>query len=109
MKGLMTPFGDLVMVRHRLKTWPDVYQEIEDGRKVHEFRKNDRDYQTGDIILLEEFVPAGDRYTGRSMVVQAMSISYGPEWGIPEGYAVFSIRKLTGLIVDISDPEGLDS
>lgn len=78
--------------QHELKTWPDVYQEIADGWKVHEFRKNDRDFQDGDIVLLREFEPAGERYTGRELPVRIMSISKGPHWGIPKGYAAFSIE-----------------
>lgn len=86
-----TGAGNYVEFRHVLKTWPDVFQEISDGRKVHEYRKNDRDFQEGDVVLLREFEPAGERYTGRELPVRIMSISFGPHWGIPEGYAAFSI------------------
>ena len=77
---------------HELKTWPDMFEEIVLGRKVHEFRKNDRNFREGDLILLREFEPAGERYTGRELPVRIMSISCGPAWGIPEGYAAFSIK-----------------
>lgn len=81
-------------VSHRLKTWPDVFRQVVDGTKTHEFRKNDRHFKVDDVLLLEEFDAAGERYSGRSVLVAVTSISYGPEWGIPEGYAAFSIRDL---------------
>lgn len=80
---------------HVLKTWPDMFQAIVDGRKCHEFRKNDRDFAEGDILALREYEPAGDHYTGRSVSAVIGSISYGPEWGIPEGYAVFTLLAVT--------------
>ena len=79
---------------HVLKTWPDVFQEILDGHRTHEFRRNDRDFQSGHVLLLKEFMPAGESYTGREVLVRVMSISYGPEWHIPEGYAAYSIKRL---------------
>lgn len=86
--------GVVAEIGHVLKTWPDVYQEIAWGAKTHEFRKNDRGFKRGDLVLLREFEPAGERYTGRETLVQVGAISYGPEWGIPEGYAAFSVRVL---------------
>ncbi len=85
--------------QHELKTWPDMFDEIDRHRKVHEFRKNDRNFREGDLVLLREFEPAGERYTGREIPVRIMSISYGPAWGIPKGYAAFSIA--VGRSVDI--------
>lgn len=79
------------MKTHALKTWPDVFQEIVDGVKRHEYRRNDRDFQSGDHVLLREFDPVSETYSGREVLAQIAAISYGPEWGIPEGYAVFSI------------------
>jgi len=102
-KVLMTLNGTMVEIAHTLKTWPDVYQEIEDGTKVHEFRKNDRGFKRGDIVLLEEFIPAGERFTGRQQAVQIMAISYGPEWGIPKGWAAFSIRKVDGEVAEAAE------
>lgn len=93
MKLYLDPGTGLVCeFRHELKTWPDMFEEIIRGRKVHEFRRNDRNFEEGDLILLREFEPAGERYTGDEIPVRIMSISYGPQWGIPKGYAVFSIR-----------------
>lgn len=90
-------------IDHELKTWTDVFDEIVKGIKVHEFRKNDRDFQVGNILLLREFVPAGERYTGRNVLVKITSISFGPEWGIPFGFAAFSIRVLKHDVMTLEE------
>lgn len=79
------------MAAHELKTWPDVFQEIVEGRKRHEYRRNDRGFMLWDHVLLQEWDPMEEKYTGHSYMCQITSISYGPEWGIPEGFAVFTI------------------
>ena len=81
---------------HELKTWPDVFQETLDGLMCHQFRRNDRDFVIGDILHLREFEPVGERYTGRSIRAIITSISYGPEWGIPTGFVVMSIKAFIG-------------
>lgn len=84
-------------VAHVLKTWPDVFDLVWDGHKTHEFRKNDRGFKRGELALLREFDPTSDTYSGREVLVEITAISYGPEWGIPEGFAAFSIRKIPFL------------
>jgi len=86
---------------HTLKSWPDAYQPLVEGRKRHEYRLNDRNYREGDELILKEWDPAGHSYTGRSCRVRCLYCSYGPSWGIPEGHAVISISDP----YDIRDPE----
>ena len=50
---------------HHLKTWPVYFNPIWDGIKHFEFRKNDRDYKIDDVLVLEEYHPEGQFYTGR--------------------------------------------
>jgi hypothetical protein len=82
------------MRTHYLKTWPDVFEETWTGRKVHEWRRDDRDFGLWDRVVLEEFEPAGERYLGRTIEAEITSISRAPEWGIPEGFVVFSLRVI---------------
>ena len=51
---------------HYLKTLPQYFIAQEEGIKPFEVRLNDRNYQVGDILHLQEFVPP-DTYTGRKL------------------------------------------
>jgi hypothetical protein len=52
---------------HDLKVWPEFFDALADGRKPFEIRKNDRDYQVGDVLRLREYAPGPDVYTGREL------------------------------------------
>jgi acyl-coenzyme A synthetase/AMP-(fatty) acid ligase len=38
---------------HTLKIWPEYYKEVESGLKTFEFRNNDRNFKTGDLVELD--------------------------------------------------------
>lgn len=40
---------------HHLKTMPEYFQAVIEGRKPFEVRKNDRGFKVGDRVILEEF------------------------------------------------------
>lgn len=43
--------------RHSLKTWPEFFRPMWDGIKPFDVRKDDRDFQPGDVVVLEEYEP----------------------------------------------------
>ncbi len=53
---------------HNLKCWPEYYEASESGAKPFEFRVFDRPYKVNDYVLLEEFNPKTQSFTGRSML-----------------------------------------
>jgi len=77
---------------HHLKIEALYFRAIEEGIKTFECRKNDRNYQKGDIVYFRETV-FGTK-TGRELGPYEITyILYGPRFGIQEGYCVFSIKK----------------
>lgn len=53
------------MTIHHLKTWPEFFQAVRSGAKTFEARKDDRGFQVGDTLVLEEYEPDGlGRHTG---------------------------------------------
>jgi ASC-1-like (ASCH) protein len=77
---------------HELKCWPEYFDAIYIGEKKFEVRKNDRNYQVGDSLYLQEWSPQFQSYTGRMLVLQVTYILQGGQFGIEEGYVVMSIR-----------------
>lgn len=81
---------------HRLKAHSRFYQAVIDGLKPFEVRRNDRDFQVGDILLLCEYepeLPEEDGYTGREQKVSVTFILKDSVFGIKPGYCVMGIRS----------------
>ena len=76
---------------HHLKTWPQYFQAVIDGKKKFEVRKNDRDFKPQDKLRLQEFDPNQGIFTGREYECDIHYILYGGEFGIKEGYCVMSL------------------
>jgi hypothetical protein len=79
-------------VYHRLKTWPKHFQAIMRGDKTFEIRKNDRGFKSFDYLVLEEWNPDTEEYTGRVLIRMVGTIIEG-EWGIPNGICVMSLLR----------------
>jgi len=79
---------------HDLKTWPDQYRAILDGRKTFEVRLNDRAFDVGDTLLLKEWDPSPCGYTHREQRVRVTYILRGGQFGIAPSHCVMSIERL---------------
>jgi hypothetical protein len=49
------------------KTWPDMFEAVLLGKKNFDMRLNDFDVAEGDTLVLEEFDPKTQQYTGRKI------------------------------------------
>lgn len=85
---------------HNLKTLSKFYQPIIEERKPFEIRKNDRDFQTGDNVILNEW--DGEKYTGRFCVGIILDI-FDISFLLPD-YVAFTF-KLLGEFEEIADIE----
>jgi hypothetical protein len=76
---------------HELKVWPEYYQAIASKMKQFEVRENDRDFKTGDTLILQEWDPDLEKFTGNRADATVDYVLYGGAFGINEGYCVMSI------------------
>lgn len=83
------------MTEHRLKTWPDSFQSVWDEVKAYELRKNDRDFQVGDILFLQEYDPQQMRYEGRWIRAEVTYMTRPGDFpGLEEGNVIMSLLIL---------------
>ena len=95
------------MKEHELKTWPDQFQASKTGDKTFEARRDDRDFEVGDVLLLREWDPGkigagveadegymgppGQGYTGDVLRMKIKYILRGPIFCLPKGLAIMSV------------------
>lgn len=77
---------------HELKCWPAEFDALDNETKMFEFRRDDRGFQCGDLLLLREWSPGLQKYTGRELYRVITYILRDVGFGVPEGYAVLSLR-----------------
>lgn len=78
-------------MEHELKTWPEYYQAVAKGEKNFEIRKNDRNFKVGDTLILKEYDPFRQCYTGASIRMEVTYILSAQPF-VPEGYVCMGIR-----------------
>ena len=91
---------------HFLKTWPQFYRAVARGDKRFEVRKDDRAYQAGDVLVLQEYDPERREFNGPSVRVRVTFVLRGGEFGIEPGFVVMSLGEPTE---DDMGPMGLSA
>ena len=84
------------MQTHHLKTWPTFFDAIMRGEKLFEVRKDDRGFEVGDLLVLEEYDPQTKTFSGRSMthgVSYIMRATADEIFGLKAGYVIMSLAK----------------
>lgn len=61
------------MKTHHLKTWPVFFQMLLDGKRA-EIRRNDRNFEKGDELILEEYDPERMSYTNRAFAAEVTEV-----------------------------------
>lgn len=80
------------MTIHRLKCESIYFNDVIGGVKRFELRKNDRNFETNDIIYLHETVSG--RYTGReSPAMKVIYILHGGKFGLEKGYCIMQLKN----------------
>jgi len=82
------------MKTHDLKIWPEPFRAVKERIKKFEIRKDDRGFEEGDFLRLNEFNPETEEYTGDWEIFEASYILRDPEFGIKKGYCVISLGSV---------------
>ena len=85
---MTTTAADSVTV-HELKCVQPFFDDIEAGRKTFEIRRNDRDFQIGDVLLLIEH----PLQRNKGPRIFAAEVVYMTDFEQKPGYVVMGIRK----------------
>lgn len=76
---------------HELKIAPEYFEKVVSKEKLFEIRYNDRNFQVGDTLKLQEYQDG--TYTGRIIYVKVTYILQGFE-GLQPNYVVLSVQLL---------------
>lgn len=83
---------------HELKSWPEFFSPVFDGKKNFELRRDDRHYRAGDILILKEWEPNTAKYSGRQVRKVVTYVLQGigpggitPVHGLSREYVILSI------------------
>jgi hypothetical protein len=96
---------------HELKTWPQPFQALLDGSKTFELRRADRDFRVDDLLILCEWDPGAEAYTGRRCRFYVAYVTDGHPFGaLVDGFVCLGLRALDRkiAIVETQTEQGLD-
>ncbi len=83
------------MATHKLKTWGPYFFAVEAGLKTFEIRKNDRDFNVGDTLILQEYEPDSMEYSGREIAKTVNYMAQGV-FGLPDDVCVMALIESEG-------------
>lgn len=84
---------------HYLKTITDHFQEVWDGNKPFEIRKNDRKFHTGDILILGEGI--GETQAARAVIARVENVTDANEGiGLLPDHVGLGLRILAHITED---------
>ena len=78
---------------HELKILPEYFQSVWDCVKTFELRKDDRNYQPGDFLVLKEW--DGEKFTGSALCVKVTYVLRNvAQYGLQDGYIIMGISHI---------------
>lgn len=92
---------------HTLKCWPAYFQQTWDNMKLFELRRNDRPpgFFVGDKLILREWEPTRNFYTGRSIDCEITCVVNEGPWLAP-GFSALGLQRLVCWEVWWPTPDG---
>lgn len=75
---------------HELKILPEYFEAVKNGKKTFEVRKNDRNFQVGDILILKEWYD--EKYTSKEIEKEIVYILDSNSGYVIDGYVIMGIK-----------------
>lgn len=81
-------------MKHFLKIWKPHFEDVKSGVKKAEVRLNDRNFNVGDTLVLQEYNPLDNSYSGNEIEKEVTHIISGmdSDFGLKPKYVVMSIK-----------------
>lgn len=85
---------------HKVKSWSHFFEAIKEGRKLHDLRVNDRDYNIGDTVILQKYDIIGGEFTGEELRTEITYITddrYPCAFSsaiLPKDYCILSLKLI---------------
>jgi len=90
---------------HYLKTIQPYYNDVKRRLKPFEVRKNDRDFNVGDVLILQEYDHVNKKYTGWELPpLEVIYMLNNPEF-CKEGYVILGIADTATSMADVYKPD----
>ncbi len=79
---------------HELKCHTEYFMKVVTSQKKFEIRKNDRNFEVGDVLHLKNYDPKNETYLFGHCLAEVDYIFEGQGFGVTSGYCVMSITVL---------------
>jgi hypothetical protein len=76
---------------HKLKVYPEFFKAMRNDSKRFEIRKKDRDFHINDSLLLQEWDPEKEVYTGSSIIFTIKYVLAGEKWGLKPDFVILGL------------------
>ncbi|MDB5236004.1 MAG: hypothetical protein JWR44_2997 [Hymenobacter sp.] len=88
---------------HELKTWPSCFAAVKAGNKPFDVRENDRNFLVGDMLVLREYDPDAEQYTGQSITRWVSYVLEGGAFGVQPNWCVLGFSDIPPIPSGITD------
>ncbi len=92
---------------HELKCWTAQFAAIQRGDKRFEIRNNDREFAVGDEVILSEFDPDTEIFSGRAERRMITFLLSEEDMGVIHGYVAIGFGPMPGAVETVPGGESL--
>lgn len=78
---------------HHLKIGIEYFNDVKNGNKPFEVRRNDRDYEVGDTLILNDFNPSTETYSG-DWIPKLITYKLDDPRFVKEGYVILGLQDI---------------